>query len=389
MRSGRLRLLPLLALAALLLVRCGWPPARSAPVLSSPAAAQLRPSMLITVPPSTPIDGMAIGDGLFAWSEDGTRSTTPAIHLYDLRTHRSRVLSPTQHRGRSFAIGNLRVNSHWLAWVEIYTVSGSSWAMHALNLRSGEQLLVDSTLHEHFPRYPSLSLSDANISLGGDTLAWTARRYMDGARVHSTVMAEDLATQKRTVVADLYEDGKSGFFMWPATNGRYVAWVHALAATQETDRVDLYDLRAHRTVALPHHASTSQPAMDGDYQGGDYLAWKQGSDFGLGQGVVLYNLRNGSSRFLPGASAGLPQLGAGLLGYHSQEKGWIYLYDLRSREHFILKEKQSVLPSGEVFVGLHLGGDDIALSGFFVNKYYAQFGLFHLSPAHPFYDLYH
>src|SRR5581483_12035029 len=190
----------------------------------------------------------------------------------------------TGARGKGIA-GFSVVGGHLL--YEIYNpVKEGYWELHLRSLRTGHDMLIDSSSHEGTPSLLWGPRSD------GHSVVWTAWKTVSGTYV-SALHVYDLATRRSRILAQGGSQSTWGYTT-ADVSGKYVTFVRQ-DFRRPTSQVMLLNTHSKvtRQLTLPH-AVGSEPAVSGDLVG-----WKIGAQFRGGHGVEIYRISTGRRQLLP------------------------------------------------------------------------------------------
>jgi hypothetical protein len=244
-------------------------------------------------------------DGVCALDEERIVYPEDRLFLLDIASGRSRcVLSRPVNVAKHYNLMEAKVNSRWVAWVELSPgddlVAAATWRLYVARLnkatlRLGKPRLVDGDTTKRTTR-PMFALS-------GDTLVWRVNGQRDPQRP-GLVYAADLGAKGPV----------AGHAIW-----RTKSILITLGATR--DRV--YALERTSTGALPHRllvAPLSRPndtfsfelKNDTDVAGypavnGDWAAWSLFiNEEDMSSGLLYVRQPNGRVRFVASLSAVAP-----------------------------------------------------------------------------------
>lgn len=176
----------------------------------------------------------------------------------------------------------------WLVYLRYHsTNAGQGWELHARNIASGKDVVLDSPQIEGLPSMPQGASSD------GHTVAWVSWTQGPGGGT-CLIRTYNLSTGRVRIVA---RGGSPNSWAWKyaSISGNRIAVQHD-DYIHNRSRIDLLDLSTGRWTRLTDGTTyQSEPFISGNL-----VVWKNAASGDQGKGVWVDNLKTGKRLLLHG-----------------------------------------------------------------------------------------
>lgn len=205
--------------------------------------------------------------------------------------------------------GDLQTNpairsNDWLVFLDTpSSAQGITWAIRALNLKTGQEQVVAEELHD------PASWPGPFFAADRDWVVWTRLQRSEAQGCAETVLAVHDLTTSETRELDRHCADNDSMWVMPHISGDHIVVERDLSDSKGGGSdIYLFDLASGQARALTDNGHSSMPDISGRW-----MVWKDGPRFREGR-TVVYDMESGETRIIA----------AGHLDPHVASSRWVY-----------------------------------------------------------------